>query len=68
MVTTKKCTKERKLSEKLKWSHRDLEQKRQMLIKEYEEYRKKLSYLETEINIRGMKSESNSVLDLTMGD
>jgi len=64
MVTRKKNTNEKKLSEKLKWSHRDLETKRNSLIKEYEELQKKNSYLENEISIL---SESNSeiVLDLT---
>ena len=72
MVTTKKCTNEKKLSEKLKWSHRDLEKKRNMLIKEYEGYCKRNSYLETEISIlKESNSENHEMtpcLDLTKDD
>ncbi len=67
MVTTRKSTNEKKLSEKLKWSHRDLEKKRNMLIKEFEESRKRNSYLETKINILS-ESNSENVLDLTTDD
>jgi len=65
MVTTKKSTNENK--EKLKWSHRDLETMRNKLMKDYEEFRKKISYLETEISILS-ESNSENVFDLTTED
>jgi len=65
MVTTKKCTNEK--LEFRKWSHRDLETRRNKLMKEYEELRKKSSYLETEISILS-ESNSENVFDLTTED
>ena len=65
MVTTKKCKETNK--EKLKWSHRVLETERNRLMKDYEELRKKCSYLETEISILS-ESNSENVFDLTSED
>lgn len=58
----------KKLSDKLKYSHHDLEKLREDLLKQYQKVCKENSYLKTEISILSESNSENNQMDLTMDE